>query len=472
MVGRAISFAAHNAAASAKRSAKIVAGDAVDATSDDTGFLTVWRHTLCSIAMLTLPPPFAIIFWHTCAELDGSIVKLGGIMLQNGIWQTLVDICGPVFWGSPMAWKIIGIFAVSQLILMRVVPGAEYRGPLTPKGHTPVYKANGVACFVITVAAFAYLSDLTQYSLALFAADIAYVHFGCIVGALNVSSFAFCFFLYVKGIHFPSGPDHGTTGNFIFDYYWGTELFPRVLGWDLKMFTNCRFGMMSWPVLLLSYAAAQSKMSGLSTGMIVAIAVQYVYLTKFYIWETGYLSSIDIMHDRAGYYICWGCLVWVPTIYTSHTLYMVRYPANYSYPVAVAMFLVGAAAVLINFAADKQRQSVRATDGKCLIWGKPPVIIRATWTTEEGDERKSILLVSGWWKIARHFHYVPEILGAFFWTLPAGFEHGLPWFYVIFLIILLTDRSFRDDRRCAAKYGKFWDQYKAAVPYKIIPGIV
>lgn len=29
-------------------------------------------------------------------------------------------------------------------------------------------------------------------------------------------------------------------------------------------------------------------------------------------WETGYLSTIDIMHDRAGYYICWGCLVWVP----------------------------------------------------------------------------------------------------------------------------------------------------------------
>ena len=26
-------------------------------------------------------------------------------------------------------------------------------------------------------------------------------------------------------------------------------------------------------------------------------------------WETGYWGSMDIMHDRAGYYICWGCLV-------------------------------------------------------------------------------------------------------------------------------------------------------------------
>jgi 7-dehydrocholesterol reductase len=33
------------------------------------------------------------------------------------------------------------------------------------------------------------------------------------------------------------------------------------------------------------------------------------YLVKFYMWETGYWGSMDIQHDRAGYYICWGCLV-------------------------------------------------------------------------------------------------------------------------------------------------------------------
>ena len=28
------------------------------------------------------------------------------------------------------------------------------------------------------------------------------------------------------------------------------------------------------------------------------------------------------MHDRAGYYICWGCLVWVPSVYTSPALFL------------------------------------------------------------------------------------------------------------------------------------------------------
>jgi len=34
---------------------------------------------------------------------------------------------------------------------------------------------------------------------------------------------------------------------------------------------------------------------------------------------------------------------------------------------------------------------------------------------------------------------------------------------------LLVDRAFRDERRCKAKYGKAWDEYKAKVPYLIIP---
>ena len=40
-----------------------------------------------------------------------------------------------------------------------------------------------------------------------------------------------------------------------------------------------------------------------------------------------------------------------------------------------------------------------------------------------------------------------------------------------FLQILLFDRAFRDDARCAAKYGAHWDQYRALVPYKVVPGV-
>ena len=72
--------------------------------------------------------------------------------------------------------------------------------------------------------------------------------------------------------------------------------------------------------------------------------------------------------------------------------------------------------------------------------------------------------------MARHFHYLPELAAAFFWCLPAGVGRALPFFYFFpFLTLLLLDRAFRDDARCAAKYGAAWEQYCKAVPYRVIP---
>ena len=47
----------------------------------------------------------------------------------------------------------------------------------------------------------------------------------------------------------------------------------------------------------------------------------------------------------------------------------------------------------------------------------------------------------------------------------------LPWSYVIFLTILLTDRARRDEKRCANKYGAFWEEYCAVARWRMIPGI-
>ncbi|AQK70862.1 7-dehydrocholesterol reductase [Zea mays] len=97
--------------------------------------------------------------------------------------------------------------------------------------------------------------------------------------------------------------------------------------------------------------------------------------------------------------------------------------------------------------------------------------IVASYQTTKGETKTSLLLTSGWWGLSRHFHYVPEILSAFFWTVPALFNHFLPYFYVIFLTILLFDRAKRDDDRCSSKYGKYWKIYCNKVPYRVIPGI-
>lgn len=432
------------------------------------GLLGFLRRTIAPLFLIVVCPPTVILMWHTNVDLEGSFAALGHEFAQRGFLQTLWGAWEPVFFGTPAAWTIIGVFAAFELLLMRALPGARFEGPVTPAGNVPVYKANGVAAFVVSMAAFA----IASWGLGLFSPGIVYDHFGGILGALNIFSLALCAALYLKGRFAPSSTDCGTTGNPIFDYYWGTELYPRVLGWDLKMFTNCRFGMMAWPIIIVSFAAKQHELYGISDSMLVSVGLQLIYVAKFYWWETGYLRSLDIMHDRAGFYIVWGVLVWIAGFYCSPTLYLVHHPNHLGLPLALAIATVGVLAIFTNYFADAQRQRVRATNGQTRVWGKPPEVIVANYTTERGEAKQSLLLVSGWWGISRHFHYLPEVLGAFCWSVPALFQHLMPYCYVIFLAVLLTERAFRDDNRCAAKYGPDWARYCERVRWKIIPGLV
>ena len=274
----------------------------------------------------------------------------------------------------------------------------------------------------------------------------------------------------------PSSSDSGSTGSLLYDYNRGMELYPRLLGGklDVKTWTNCRAGMCGWAVLCLCFAWKQFSVLGrVTNSMAITAGLINVYLLKFFVWEPGYWASMDIAHDRAGYYICWGCLVWVQSIYASPALYLAGHPRDLHPACAASIALAGLLAIWINYDADRQRQVFRATGGKALVWGKKPVSIVATYSAgDDGRIRKtSLLLASGWWGLARHFHYLPEIAAAALWTAPCGLAPALAWFYVVFLVLLLVDRAFRDDARCAAKYGKDWDRYRALVPAKIIPGV-
>ena len=91
-----------------------------------------------------------------------------------------------------------------------------------------------------------------------------------------------------------------------------------------------------------------------------------------------------------------------------------------------------------------------------------------------GKTRGSLLLAGGWWGVARHINYLADWLTAVAWSLPCGLATPsalLPWFYPFYFAILLIHREARDSHKCAQKYGAAWEEYKKAVPYKIVPGV-
>ncbi len=420
---------------------------------------TPLRAWIGPLALMVGTPFASILFWIACAFYEGSLL----VMLEAGPGDWARHVPLP----SLTAGAIIVGWTAFQLLLLELLPGADFKGPVTPAGVEPHYRLNGIAAWAISHAALVggWWSGLLDVSRL-------YNHYGEILITLTLAAFAFCGFLYWKGRNYPTSPDAVYTGNFIFDFFQGIELHPRLFGVNLKQLINCRVSMMGWSVTFVAFGIAQYELSGfVASSMLAANAVLVIYLLKFFWWEGGYFHSIDIMHDRFGYYICWGVLVWVPAVYSLVALWLVEHPVEW-HPVAVLVIIAfGVAAIWINYQADAQRQRVRETNGETTVWGKPPTLIVARYTPADGVERESLLLVSGWWGVARHFHYVPELMLAAAWTVPAGFTHFLPWFYWVFLFILLMDRARRDEQRCAAKYGSYWDRYIAEVPWRVVPGV-
>ncbi|HEX4339719.1 MAG TPA: hypothetical protein VH062_27615 [Polyangiaceae bacterium] len=420
-----------------------------------------FRRTIAPLSLVLVTPAAVMLLWITCTYLDGSLLRL---LTADGL-STVVHRFPHPTW---VAVKIILVFAGFELLLLQLLPGRIHEGPVTPTGHRPRYKLNAVTAWVITHAAFFGAS----FGLGWFSPGIVYEHLGELLITLCAAIFVLCWVLYFKGIYAPSTSDAGSSGNVVLDYFWGVELHPAVFGVNLKQFFNCRISMMGWSLMVISFAGYQWQTLGhVATSMLVTVVLQVVYLFEFFSWEGGYFASLDVMHDRFGYYICWGVLAWVPGVYTITAQYLVKHPRELGWPLTIGLLALGGCAIWAGHTADAQRERVRGSNGNTTVWGKPPEMILAEYTTADGKKHQNILLVSGFWGVARHFHYVAELTLALTWSLTAGASNFLPYFYLMFLTILLVDRASRDDLRCRTKYGKFWEEYCRRVPYKILPGV-
>ena len=72
---------------------------------------------------------------------------------------------------------------------------------------------------------------------------------GPVIIRLNIFALFFCMLLQFKANNNPSDERRG---DFFSDYFWGTDLYPRIFGIDVKVWTNCRMGMTMWPLVILS----------------------------------------------------------------------------------------------------------------------------------------------------------------------------------------------------------------------------
>jgi protein-S-isoprenylcysteine O-methyltransferase Ste14 len=358
------------------------------------------------------------------------------------------------------ALLIYAVWLLFQAFLQVVLPGKKVLGRELEGGKESgkrlVYKMNGLLALIITLAVFVgllfsgILDPLTIFE-----------EIGSLITVVIIFAYAFSIFLYVrgKGRSYEQPPSDSAVNTFFMGY----SLNPRFGNFDIKLFFEARPSLIGWVLLSFLYAFVQLETRGSVTpSMVLVCLFQFVYVLDYFIHEEAILSTMDIVHDRFGFMLCFGDTAWVPFTYSVQAYYCITHVPSLS-PAAIVVFTL---LFIIGYGifrmTNLQKHRFRE-DPERPIWGKKPEYIQ----TAQGSK----LLTSGFWGLSRHFNYVGDILMALAWSLPCLFGSLLPYFYPIYFSILLIHRERRDFNHCSRKYGEDWNRYCEKVKWRIVPGL-
>eukprot|EP00064_Thunnus_orientalis_P010936 superscaffoldBa00001528_g10965 len=363
------------------------------------------------------------------------------------------------FWDAQALGCVI-VWILFQALLYILPVGKLSEGMPLRSGGKLKYRTNGF--FAISVSAVAVAAAVYQ------GVDLTYIHsnFLQLAAATFLISVLLSIYLYVRSRY--AAPDQlalgGNSGNVIYDFFKGHELNPRIKDFDLKFFCEMRPGLIGWCLINFAMALAEMKQQQLdapSHAMILVNLFQLLYVVDGLWNEEAILTTIDLMHDGFGFMLAFGDLVWVPFTYTLQAYYLVNHPNPLS-PLALSVIV---SLKLIGFYIFRKSNSEKNAFRRNP--SDPKLSHLKTIPTATGKS----LLVSGWWGVVRHPNYLGDLIMALAWSLPCGFSHLLPWYYMIYFIILLVHRDSRDMNECRRKYGSAWDEYCRTVRYRIIPRV-
>jgi 7-dehydrocholesterol reductase len=237
--------------------------------------------------VLCLACPFfvrSIVF--ICSHCHGSITEFLSRILFDPT-MTLKHVLEEFFyfqWHWPSAIIILS-FLTYTILMTLLLPGEEYKGPITDTGHVPIYRNNGFSYYLVSLILFALLTlflKLNNHS-----PTYIYDHWEEFLSTVSTFAFLLCFLVMIKGKYMPSTADHRSSSNWLTDFYRGVELYPRIFNIDVKLITNCRYGMLAWALLSVIFCMKTFELHGYTDSALVTCILTLVYLTKFFWWESG-----------------------------------------------------------------------------------------------------------------------------------------------------------------------------------------
>ncbi len=249
------------------------------------GIQRLYGEVLVPLALMLIVPLATMVLWHICSVHNGNLsdfIATTTTTTSKSVASLLYEITVAQWKGSMFSVYVIVGYLTWAILLTHYLPGDVYYGPITDKGNTPDYVNNGFKFYLLTLISFIILAlglEYMGYSVTLICD-----RYGEFMFIINVMSLLFCLFLCVKGKYFPSSTDNGSSGNPIFDYYWGIELYPRIGKIDLKLITNCRWGMMVWALVVILFWMKSLKTYGFVDSHFVTMILIVSYLVSIKIY--------------------------------------------------------------------------------------------------------------------------------------------------------------------------------------------
>ncbi|KAL9238992.1 hypothetical protein vseg_013353 [Gypsophila vaccaria] len=348
---------------------------------------------------------------------------------------------------------LLGFYLGYLAIFGSVLPGKIVPGATLPDGTRLHYCCNGLSQLILLVLL------LAGGIAAGYVSPTAIADRGLeLLSATFIFSVVVTLLLYVAG-HISR--DQGSSlkphvsGNFIHDWWFGIQLNPQFMGIDLKFFF-VRAGMLGWLLINLSVLAKSIEDDNLHRSMVLYQLFCAFYILDYFFYEEYMTSTWDIIAERLGFMLVFGDLVWIPFTFSIQGWWLLQTNVELTTAAVVANGLVFLMGYRIFRGTNKQKHIFKKNP-KALIWGRAPKVIGGK------------LLASGYWGIARHCNYLGDLLLALSFSLPCGISSPVPYFYPIYLLILLIWRERRDEARCAEKYKDIWAEYRTVVPWRILP---
>ncbi|MFP4484757.1 MAG: DUF1295 domain-containing protein [Spirochaetaceae bacterium] len=348
------------------------------------------------------------------------------------------------------SWVVYGLLLLLHLILPARKVEGYVRNEAT--GRPYVYRINGIFVLILAMGAWAVLGRVE-----IMPHDWFYEHrWSGLAGAVTLG--------LLGSVAFVAGVPN-VKGSVLADFFLGRRFSPQLFGGrvDAKMILYL-VGATMLGLNILSFAAHNVMAYGLSTPIVLYCALFFWFLLDYMVFEHVHLYTYDLVAERVGFKLVFGCLAFYPYFYPIGLWAVAdRAPSDASnllFLIAVIVFFSGW--ILARGANMQKFVFKRNPDREFLGLIEPR-------TVTDGEQR---VLCSGFWGLSRHINYLGEVLMASGLTLALGYPGALPaWLYPLYYVLLLSTRQVDDDRRCRAKYGELWDEYEERVRWRIIPGI-